>query len=78
MVVSLTFSAPLPAALTKEQVWNGLLVKAHDGAAFVPMIAETEVINKRANGLTRKVTLKDGRVLHEVVKFSSPSLVRAL
>lgn len=74
MVVCVKFSAPPPAGLTKEQVWAGLLIKATEGAALVPMIAETEIISKRKDGVTRKTTLKDGKVLHKITTLRKSRL----
>lgn len=41
--------------LTREQLWNGLEVKAHDPRDFVPITACTVIENRGEQGITRRV-----------------------
>ena len=60
--------------LTKEQVWEGLKLKARDPLRYVPAIAKCEVVEEHADGMTRVVEFKPGRgppgKVTEVVTYS--------
>ncbi|KAI0686646.1 hypothetical protein BC835DRAFT_451470 [Cytidiella melzeri] len=65
MKLSYAFTSPInPASashkLTRAQVWAGLMHKSRDPLRFVPAIAECEVLEESAEGLTRMVTFKPG------------------
>jgi hypothetical protein len=64
MHVSAAFTAPVntPGAspvLSHAQLWRGHEIKAEAPQPFVP-VSECEVLERRANGLTRRVTFKAG------------------
>lgn len=46
--------------LTRAQVWEGLKHKSRDPIRYVPAITKCEVIEERADGITRVVEFKPG------------------
>ncbi|KAH9916473.1 uncharacterized protein B0H18DRAFT_853051, partial [Fomitopsis serialis] len=48
-----------PLRLTKEQVYEGLKVKARDPIRFVTVIDRCDVLNEHATGLLREVQFKN-------------------
>ncbi|KZT66304.1 hypothetical protein DAEQUDRAFT_472698 [Daedalea quercina L-15889] len=66
-----------PVQLTKEQLYQGLLVKARDPARFIPGIVRCDVLDTFATGLNREAEFKDkpGVVVHERFEWFPPSQV---
>lgn len=56
-------AAPVLAA---HQVWRGLVMKAENGALFVPRMRGCDVIERDANGLLREVVIGDERFKEKI------------
>ncbi len=52
--------------LTQHQVWRGLVMKAENGALFVPGIRSCEVLERDANGLLREIVIGDERFKEKI------------
>ncbi len=52
--------------LTQHQVWQGLVMKAEDGALFVPNIRSCAVLERDANGLLREVLIGEERFKEKI------------
>lgn len=76
--INFAYTIPFPkdSKITQEQAFNGLRIKARDPTKFVPIIVECQVLEERPDGLKRKITMKNGKVLVGDVTFHKPSLVR--
>ncbi|MEO5742118.1 MAG: SRPBCC family protein [Burkholderiales bacterium] len=46
-------------ALTREQLWRGLVLKAEDPLAFVPGMQACRIVERYADGFLREVVLRD-------------------
>ncbi|KZT66462.1 hypothetical protein DAEQUDRAFT_730308 [Daedalea quercina L-15889] len=62
--------------LTKEQVYEGLKVKARNPVQFVSVIARSSVLNEHTTGLLREVQFKNqSEPVHEKVEYFPPEQV---
>lgn len=52
--------------LTQSQVWRGLVMKAENGALFVPRMRECAVLERDANGLLREIVIGDERFKEKI------------
>jgi len=52
--------------LAAHQVWRGLVMKAENGALFVPRMKSCEVLARDANGLLREVVIGDERFREKI------------
>ena len=52
--------------LTQHQVWRGLVMKAENGALFVPGIRSCEVLERDTNGLLREIVIGDERFKEKI------------
>lgn len=52
--------------LTQHQVWRGLVMKAENGALFVPSIRSCEVLERDAHGLLREIVIGDERFKEKI------------
>jgi Acetylaranotin biosynthesis cluster protein L len=59
---------PVGAApeLTAHQVWRGLVMKAENGALFVPRMRSCTVLERDAQGLLREVHIGDARFKEKI------------
>ncbi len=54
--------------LTRDQVWEGLLMKVDDAKTFVPLMTKCDVIQRLENGVVREIIF-DGMALKERIIF---------
>jgi len=54
--------------LTRDQVWEGLQMKAHNALPFVPRMSRCEVLKEYENGLLREIQF-DGMPLKERIIY---------
>lgn len=52
--------------LTAHQVWQGLVMKAENGALFVPGIRSCVVLERGADGLLREIVIGDERFKEKI------------
>lgn len=52
--------------LDAHQVWRGLMMKAENGALFVPNIRSCEVLSRDANGLLREIVIGEERFQEKI------------
>lgn len=52
--------------LTARQVWRGLVMKAENGALFVPNIRSCSVLERDANTLLREIAIGDDRFKEKI------------
>ena len=50
--------------LTRDLVWDGLLLKVYDARPFVPLMTKCDVTNEMENGIVRDIIF-DGMSLKE-------------
>lgn len=62
-------------ALTPEQVWAGLVMKAENAVPFVPGMDDCRVVERFDGGLVRDVSFR-GNAMRERVFFDAPVQVR--
>ncbi|MBS7542499.1 SRPBCC family protein [Ancylobacter oerskovii] len=62
-------------ALTAEQVWKGLEMKAENAVPFVPGMTRCEVIERKGNTLLREITVPGGDFT-ELITFYAPVQVQ--
>ena len=48
------------STLTKDEVWKGLIKKAHEPQDYTPVIDHCEVLSEDETGLVRNVNIKPG------------------
>jgi Acetylaranotin biosynthesis cluster protein L len=53
-------------ALTAHQVWRGLVMKAENGALFVPRMQACEVLERDATGLLREIAIGEERFREKI------------
>jgi hypothetical protein len=58
-------------ALTQEQVWRGLMMKAENAVLFVPRMEACTVLERWSDGLLREV-VNDGPRFREKITFAPP------
>jgi hypothetical protein len=58
-------------ALTQEQVWRGLMMKAENAVLFVPRMEACTVLERWSDGLLREV-VNDGHRFREKITFAPP------
>jgi hypothetical protein len=58
-------------ALTQEQVWRGLMMKAENAVLFVPRMQACTVLERWSDGLLREV-VNDGNRFREKITFAPP------
>ena len=58
-------------ALTQEQVWRGLMMKAENAVLFVPRMQACTVLERWSDGLLREV-VNDGHRFREKITFAPP------
>lgn len=73
---SLSYAIPInpdqaEPALTREQVWQGLVMKANDAKLFVPTITTCDVVERGDSELLRNIVFK-GDSFQERVTFHAP------
>ncbi len=74
--VSIDVNPPGAApVLTAHQVWQGLVMKAENGALFVPNIRSCEVLSRDPEGLLREVVIGEDR-FQEQIAFTPEVQVR--
>jgi hypothetical protein len=66
---------PKEPPLTRSLVWRGLVMKAENPLPFVPVISSCKVLERRTDGLTRKIVDK-GDTIVEVVTFEPEHVVK--
>jgi hypothetical protein len=54
--------------LTREDIWNGLMVKARDALPFVPLMTKCEVVEEYEAGLLREIVFA-GQPMAERITF---------
>jgi len=79
-VISVSTPVPVnpPGAeprLTREDVWQGLLLKAEDALPFVPAMTRCEVLERYDDGLLREVDFR-GQTFRERITFTPQERVR--
>ncbi len=52
--------------LTQAEVWRGLVMKAENGALFVPSMRACEVLERDAQGLLREIVIGDDRFKEKI------------
>jgi hypothetical protein len=67
--------AGVSPALSIEQVWAGLVLKAENALPFVPSMERCEVIERHDRGLRRAITI-GGQDFEEDILFFAPRMVR--
>lgn len=68
-------SSPLVEALTREQLWFGLLCRAEDPRPFLPGLEACEIVARSATGLRR--VLRFGQAaIHDRVSFADLNWIR--
>ncbi len=78
----ISVSTPVPVnpdgaepRLTREDVWQGLLLKAEDALPFVPAMTRCEVLERYDDGLLREVDFR-GQTFRERITFTPERQVR--
>jgi hypothetical protein len=75
-VYTMAYSLPVNppgtgVVLTRERVWDGLVMKAENALPFVPSMQECTVLERFAGGLVRRVVVNDETWI-ERITFTEP------
>ena len=63
-------------ALSLDQLWKGLEIKAEDPVPFVEGMESSRVVGRRDDGIVREVVVR-GHVFQEMLTFSPPVQIRS-
>ena len=77
---TLSYAIPVNPAgvepkLTRDQVWQGLAMKAENALPFVPGMTQCDVLETRDNTITREVTFR-GQTSKEFITLFAPVKVQ--